>query len=56
VIESFSQPEAAEKILLMITEQMNESYGKRTLPNWHLNKPALGRTRDEKYGTMVQPE
>ena len=56
VIEPFSQPEAEEKILLMVTEQMNESYGKRILPNWHTSKPALEKMRKEKYGTEVQSE
>ena len=56
VIESFSQPEAEEKILLMVTEQMNSSYGKRTLQNWNLSKPALEKIRNEKYGTKVQSE
>lgn len=51
VIESFSHPEAEEKVLLMVTEQMNESYGKRTLQNWHLSKPALEKMRKERYGT-----
>jgi hypothetical protein len=32
VIESFSPPEAEEKVLLMVTEQMNESYGKKPYP------------------------
>jgi len=35
---------------------MNESYGKRTLPNWHLSKPALEEIRIEKYGTEAQSE
>ena len=56
VIESFSQPEAEEKILLMVTEQMNESYGKRILSNWHISKPALEKMRKEKYGTEVRSE
>jgi len=56
VIEAFSQPEAAEKILLMVTEQINESYGKRTLPNFYLSKPGLEEIRNEKYGTKVQSE
>jgi len=51
MIESFSQPEAEEKILLMVTEQMNESYGKRILSNWHISKPALEKMRKEKYGS-----
>jgi transposase-like protein len=54
VIESFSHPEAEEKVLLMVTEQMNESYGKRILSNWHLSKPALERMRNEKYRTKVR--
>jgi transposase-like protein len=56
VIESFSQPEAEEKVLLMVTEQMNESYGKRILSNWHISKPALERMRKEEYGTEVRSE
>jgi len=56
VIESFSQPEAEEKILLMVTEQMNESYRKRILPNWHISKPALEKMRKEKYGQKVPSE
>ena len=50
VIESFSHPKTEEKILLMVTEQMNSSYRKRTLQNWHLSKPALEKIRNEKYG------
>ena len=34
MIESFSQPEDQEKILLKTTEEIIESYGKRALPNW----------------------
>ena len=56
MIESFSQPEVEEKILLMVTEQMNESYGKRILSNWHISKPAIEKTRKEKYGTEVRSE
>jgi hypothetical protein len=56
VIESFSHPEAEEKVLLMVTEQRNESYGKRTLPNWYLSKPALEKMRKEKYGQKVPSE
>jgi transposase-like protein len=56
VIESFSQPEAEEKVLLMVTEQMNESYRKRILPNWHISKPALEKMRKEKYGSEVRSE
>jgi hypothetical protein len=25
----------------MVPDQMSESYGKRSLQNWHLSKPAL---------------
>jgi hypothetical protein len=32
----FFQPEAAEKILLLLTEKNNESYGKKTSPNFYL--------------------
>uniref|UniRef100_A0A7J3SLE6 Transposase n=1 Tax=Fervidicoccus fontis TaxID=683846 RepID=A0A7J3SLE6_9CREN len=56
MIESFSQPEGEEKVLLMVTEQMNESYRKRILPNWHISKPALEKMRKEKYGTEVRSE
>jgi putative transposase len=56
VIESFSHPEAEEKVLLMVTEQMNESYRKRILPNWHISKPALEKMRKEKYGSEVRSE
>ena len=51
MIESFSHPEVEEKVLLMVTEQMNESYRKRILPNWHISKPALEKMRKEKYGS-----
>ena len=40
----------------MVTEQMNESYGKRTLPNWHLSEPASEEIRNVKYGTKNQSE
>jgi len=53
MIESFSHPEAEEKVLLMVTEQMNGRYRKRILPNWHLSKSALEKIRNEKYGTKV---
>ena len=56
MIESFSQPEAEEKILLMVTEQMNESYRKRILPNWHISKLALEKMRKEEYGQKVPSE
>ena len=49
VIESFSQLEAPEKILLTAAEQMNSSFGKRTLPNWHVSTPALGELRAQRY-------
>jgi len=56
VIESFSHPEAEEKVLLIVTEQMNESYRKRILPDWHISRPALEKMRKEKYGTEVRSE
>ena len=40
----------------MVKEQMNESYGKRILPNWHISKPALEEMRKKKYGTEVRSE
>jgi len=46
--------EAAEKILLMVTEQINSSYGKRTFSNWHMNKPALEEIENEIYRTRVK--
>jgi len=35
---------------------MNESYGKRALPNWHLSKPTLEEIRVQKYGKRVRSE
>jgi hypothetical protein len=40
----------------MVTEQMNESYRKRMLPNWHLSKLASEKMRKERYGTGVRSE
>jgi len=40
----------------MATEQMNKSYGKRILSNWHISKPALEKMRKEKYGSEVRSE
>jgi putative transposase len=55
-IESFSGPEAQEKILFLVAEQMNESYDRRMLRNWQLVKPALERMRAQKYGERVVPQ
>jgi hypothetical protein len=52
----FCQLEAAENILLMVTEKMNESYGKRTLSNLHLSKPYLEELRNDRYGPKAQSE
>jgi len=38
-------------VLLMVKEQMNKSYRKRILSNWHISKPALEKMRKEKYGS-----
>jgi len=39
----------------MVTE-MHESYGKRTLPNWHLSKPYLEELRNDRYGPKALSE
>jgi hypothetical protein len=31
----------------MAREKMSQSYEKRTLPNWHLNKPSSEKMRKE---------
>ena len=56
MIDPSSQPEGTEKILLMVDEQMNSSYGKRTLPTWHLSKPALEKQRAQRYEIGTQSE
>jgi len=46
----------AEKVSFRVAKQMNESYGMRALPNWHLRKPALEEIRTLEYGKRVGPE
>jgi len=48
VLESFSRPEAREKILLMVAKEMNSSYGRMTLRNWHLSKPIIEKIKAQR--------
>ncbi len=49
VIEVFPEPEAASKILYLVSCEMNEKYKRKSLKNWHLIMDKLQSIRRSRY-------
>ena len=52
VIEAFPAPDACSKVIYLISQEMNEKYSRRAIPEFWLAKEVLLSIRREKYGPV----